>query len=886
MAFDLEKVEEILNNISLDLMMVSTDNLVEISDILGKIEPLEASFSPLEEAKEPARIIAALEEGLKAIICGRVQQVDRAVALVGDGLSMLQELARSLPVGAPFKGDVEAWAASLAELASGEGLLADNSDPELLPSLAVDESLVDLDEMTAETESPEAEQMSAEEEERLQAQPLSAEPEPEIEEPLLPPETLGGDLPAESFIAEFSAELRDIEVALVAAEHKAEPQMALGELAGRFRVILGAASLLNLEDLAWLAFNVGSLIDYVAAEQLPYSPAVTDILLKACDSMIQVLSSLAVKADGSWGCAEGGYDHQQAKDCIDQLWMARQGVLPQVLEESPAAQRTQKSKKIGEIMVEKGFLTEDDLGDLIEAQQNARQATLGDILVERGLIATEDLNWALAEQQKTPERQLGEILVSGGKIDRERLDEAVKDQGQQREAKLGEIMVKSNIAAPDVAQALREQKQINSAASRSQSVTHTVKVETMKLDGLIDLVGELVIAQSLITSNESIINLKEQKITKDLAQVGRLTSELQRNAMSLRMVQIRQTFQKMERLVRDLAHKFDKDVRFEAIGSDTEIDRNMVESIYDPLVHLVRNALDHGLETPQQRLTKGKPAQGLVRLKAYHQGGNVVIELFDDGRGLDTKKVLNKAISQGLISEGENLSEAAIHALVFQPGFSTAEAVSEVSGRGVGMDVVKKSVEMLRGKVDFTSIPDQGSTMTIRLPLTLAIIDGMIVRVGRHRYILPTISIMESFRPNPEDYFTVKNQGEMIKVRQSLVPLIRLDRIVGAQGAIHKPEDALVVVVENEGERRCLLVDEVLGKQEVVIKSLGERLKYIRSLAGGTILGDGQVGLILDVAGLFEVSGLSSGPVSFNSDNELSAGDWGMEDHSSWGAGA
>ncbi len=887
MAFDLEKVEEILNNISLDLMMISTDNLVEISDILGKIEPLEASFASLEEAEKPARIIAALEEGLKAIICGRVQQVDQAVALVGDGLSMLQELARSLPVGAPFKGDVEAWAASLAELASGEGLLADNSDPDLLPALAVDESLVDLDDVAAEIESPEAAEAPEAEEEILREQPVAAEAEPAFDEPLFPSEALGGDLSAESFIAEFSAELRDIEVALVAVEHKAEPHLALAELGGRFHVIVGAASLLNLEDLAWLAFNAGGLIDYVAAEQLPYSPAVTDILLKACDNMIQVLSSLAVKPDGSWGCAEAGYDRQRVRDCIDQLWMARQGVLPQVVEESSIAQRPQKSKKIGEIMVEKGLLTEDDLGDLIEAQQNARQATLGDILLERGLITAEDLNWALAEQQKTPERQLGEILVSGGKIDRERLDEAVKNQGQQREAKLGEIMVKSNIGAPDkVAQALREQKQLNSAASRSQSVTHTVKVETMKLDGLIDLVGELVIAQSLITSNESIINLKEQKITKDLAQVGRLTSELQRNAMSLRMVQIRQTFQKMERLVRDLAHKFDKDVRFETIGSDTEIDRNMVESIYDPLVHLVRNALDHGLETLQQRLAKGKPAQGLVRLKAYHQGGNVVIELFDDGRGLDTKKVFDKAVSQGLISAGENLSEAAIHALVFQPGFSTAETVSEVSGRGVGMDVVKKSVEMLRGKVDFTSVPDQGSTMTIRLPLTLAIIDGMIVRVGRHRYILPTISIMESFRPNPEDYFTVKNQGEMIRVRQSLVPLIRLDRIVGAQGAIHKPEDALVVVVENEGERRCLLVDEVLGKQEVVIKSLGERLKYIRSLAGGTILGDGQVGLILDVAGLFEVSGLATGPVSFNSDTDLSAGDWGMEDQSSWGSGA
>jgi two-component system chemotaxis sensor kinase CheA len=378
----------------------------------------------------------------------------------------------------------------------------------------------------------------------------------------------------------------------------------------------------------------------------------------------------------------------------------------------------------------------------------------------------------------------------------------------------------------------------------------TVKVETPKLDGLIDLVGELVIAQSLVTSNSAISLIKEQKLNKDLAQVSRITSELQRNAMSLRMVPIAPTFQKMNRLVRDLAHKFEKDVRLETIGSDTEVDRNMVESIYDPLVHMVRNALDHGLETQAERKEAGKAPQGTVRLKAYHQGGNVVIEMNDDGRGLDKEKVLKKAMEKGMVPPGKTLSDMAIHALVFQPGFSTSDQVSDVSGRGVGMNVVKSSIEKLRGKVEFSSVWGQGSTMIIRLPLTLAIIDGMIVRVGEHRYILPTISILESFRPPRSNYFTVKNQSEMIKVRDQLVPLIRLNRLVGAEGGVTRPEDGLVVMVEYEGETRCLLVDEVLGKQEVVIKSLGERLKSVRALAGGTILGDGRVGLILDVAGL------------------------------------
>jgi two-component system chemotaxis sensor kinase CheA len=274
---------------------------------------------------------------------------------------------------------------------------------------------------------------------------------------------------------------------------------------------------------------------------------------------------------------------------------------------------------------------------------------------------------------------------------------------------------------------------------------------------------------------------------------------------------------------------------------------------------MIRNALDHGIESPAERRAAGKSPKGALSLKAYHQGGNVVIELTDDGRGLDVARVQRKAEEKGLIQPGEILTPAQAHSMVFQPGFSTNDSVTEISGRGVGMDVVRKSIEQLRGKVDFTSQPGQGSNIAIRLPLTLAIIDGMIVRVGDNRYILPTISINESFRPKPDEYFTVKNQGEMIKVRDNLLPLVRLDQIVNADGAVRDPSDALVVVVENEGQRRCLLVDEVLGKQEVVIKSLGERLKYVRSLAGGTILGDGRVGLILDVNGLFEAGGQGGG---------------------------
>ncbi len=914
MAFNLEQVEKLLDSIGLDLMMISDQNLVEVSELLGKIEALEPHFAPLE-AKEPQIVIASLVTLLEKLIRGQIVESDKAFISVGEGLSILQDLARSLPAGVAFKSDISAWEASWQKLVTESGLVADEasvsslveesaasdfgSSPVELPEEQSEAELKDLPE-----ESPEGENYASESD-LSGGEAFSGETSTdgiEVEStfctdcnPWCAPTA---QIAVEPFILEFTAAVEELQVLLVAGEQKSDPVVALGELTSHYRDFLTTASLLQLEPLARLSSGAINLIEYVLADQVAYAPEVTDILLRVCDYLLCGFKGLIVVEDGqSWEIADGAYDKEDLDSFFEELWLALQGIMPTKAEEEQdsAFQGQGKPKRIGEILVAKGLITEDDLGELIVAQQKARQAPFGDLLVEQELITAQDLQDALSEQKKHPEKRLGEILITLGKLDIDQLEQAVKEQETQREVPLGEFLVKQKIGEPaKLASALREQKQAELMARPTAAAplvgAQTVKVETMKLDGLIDLVGELVIAQSLVSSNEHIASLKEQKINKDLAQVSRITSELQRNAMSLRMVQIRQTFQKMNRLVRDLAHKFEKDVRFETVGNDTEIDRNMVESIYDPLVHLVRNALDHGMEMPSERKEAGKSLQGVVRLKAYHQGGNVVIELSDDGRGLDTEKVLNKAIEQGLVSPGEHLSDSAIHALVFQPGFSTAAQISDVSGRGVGMDVVKKSVEKMRGKVDFTSVFGQGSTMTIRLPLTLAIIDGMIVRVGENRYILPTISISESFRPQMCDYFTVKNSGEMVKVREHLLPLMRLDSLVDAHGALRNPEDALVVVLENEGESRCLLVDEVLGKQEVVIKSLGESLKHVRALAGGTILGDGRVGLILDVGGLFELSNSTSGgggsfATSGGGGNELDDDDdWGMEEGSgSWG---
>jgi two-component system chemotaxis sensor kinase CheA len=316
------------------------------------------------------------------------------------------------------------------------------------------------------------------------------------------------------------------------------------------------------------------------------------------------------------------------------------------------------------------------------------------------------------------------------------------------------------------------------------------------------------------------------------------------------MVPIRQTFQKMARLVRDLSKMSGKHVDLQLSGEDTELDRRVVEDINDPLMHMVRNSVDHGMEDAATRASRGKPAVGRLTLKAYHQGGNVVIEIQDDGQGLNTEKIRAKAIAQGLIDPSAALEPAAIHQLIFQPGFSTAEQVTEISGRGVGMDVVRRNIEALRGRIDIQSTPGEGTTFFIRLPLTLAIVDGLVLRAGEQRFVLPTFSVRESLRPRPEHVHCVQGEPRMVQVRNSLIPLVRLADVFNIAGAMQHAHEATVVVIEDEGDRVALVVDELIGKQEVVIKSLGDTFGDVAGVAGGAIMGDGRIGLILDGHGI------------------------------------
>ena len=375
-----------------------------------------------------------------------------------------------------------------------------------------------------------------------------------------------------------------------------------------------------------------------------------------------------------------------------------------------------------------------------------------------------------------------------------------------------------------------------------------VKLDTSKLDALIDLVGELVIAQSMVVQDPDVQNLESRTLARSLRQLSRTTSELQRNAMSLRMVPVRAAFQKMTRLVRDIGAQQKKQVQLVLDGEETELDRNIVEKLGDPLVHMIRNAVDHGIESPADRTASGKPALGTVRLSASHQRGGILIRIQDDGKGLNAEKIYAKGIEKGLIAPNAELTESEIYGLIFMPGFSTADAITDLSGRGVGMDVVKRNIEGLRGKVEIQSVLGKGSTFNILLPLTLAIIDGLLVGLGNDRYIIPTISVRESFRPKPGMVTTIHERGGMVSVRGKQTPVLRLGQFLGTAGIkARTDEEGIIIVVESGDSMRGILVDELIGKQEVVIKSLGETFKDQNLLAGAAVLGDGSVGLILDV---------------------------------------
>ena len=383
-----------------------------------------------------------------------------------------------------------------------------------------------------------------------------------------------------------------------------------------------------------------------------------------------------------------------------------------------------------------------------------------------------------------------------------------------------------------------------------------ISVNVTKLDKLMDLVGELVISEAMVTQNPDIAGLTLDNFQKAARQHRKIISELQDVAMSIRMIPLSATLQRINRIVRDMSRKLSKEVRLEITGEETEVDKNIIERISDPLMHLVRNSVDHGIEPAEERKKKGKPEAGTITIEAKNAGGDVLIIVKDDGRGLDKESILKKARANGLINKPETeLTDKEIYSYIFLPGFSTTEEITEFSGRGVGMDVVAKNIADVGGTVSVDSTPDEGTTITLRIPLTLAIMGGMIVRVGKSTYTIPVLNIRESFKANEDNVITDIEGNEMIMIRGECYPILRLHRIYKVKTEITNISDGIIVMVENDGKGFCIFVDELVGEQQVVVKALPnyiKNIKKVRGVAGCTLLGDGSISLILDIKDLIE----------------------------------
>ncbi len=447
-------------------------------------------------------------------------------------------------------------------------------------------------------------------------------------------------------------------------------------------------------------------------------------------------------------------------------------------------------------------------------------------------------------------KPLGEILVDMGAASEEEVRKALEVQ----EKPVGQLLMENGIVKKDdVAKALEIQRAQGGAehAPTEDVRRREIRVDTGKLDKLFDLVGELITAEAMVYNSPDLEGLRLDFFSKSFSALTKISREIQETAMMIRMIPLEGLFHKMSRLVRDLSRKFGKPIDFRISGEDTEMDKNVIEEISDPLVHIIRNALDHGVETPETRRAAGKAETGTLSLDAHYEGSEIWISIKDDGAGLNRERILQKAIERGLIQGDPALAtDKEIFHLIFAPGFSTATVVSDVSGRGVGMDVVKRNLEKIRGRVDVRTEAGKGTEFVLQIPLTMAIIDGITVRAGSGFYSIPLNDIFEFFKARPEQITRTEHGEELVNLRGAIMPLLKLGEIFEIEGASLNPLEGIILVVQSSGHRACLLIDEVIGNQQIVIKSLSEYIGKVEGLSGCSILGDGTVSFIIDTGRL------------------------------------
>ncbi|MFQ5509390.1 MAG: chemotaxis protein CheA [Leptospirillia bacterium] len=603
--------------------------------------------------------------------------------------------------------------------------------------------------------------------------------------------------------------------------------------------IKGGAGSVGFADLAGFTHTVENVLDQMREHTLGVSRELISVLLNCADCMARLLDAAMDQGD-----APG---ESEVAALVEQL----NGYLGNTVDAATAAAdaastaiETQDAPAgTGERTFSINFRFKPDLLEsgtdpsmLLSELEELGELTIRSVDSDR-VPTLENLN--------PYELHLGWELELKGSVTKEDLDGVFIFVTDDHPVTFSEVVDKVEAAPTDAASEQPKKK--------AKSAVSSVRVDTERLDRLINLVGELVIGQARV-AQVTLENNAPPETESAVEGLQRVVRELQEEAMGMRMLPVGPTFVQFQRVVRDLAISQGKEVNLEIQGQEVELDKSIIEKIGDPLKHMVRNSVDHGLETSEERVAAGKPPVGTVKLAAYHAEGNIVIEITDDGRGLDAEAIAAKAIREGVIPEDHSLTLDQIHMLVFHAGLSTAKEITDVSGRGVGMDVVRRNIEQLRGTISIDTELGKGSTFKICLPLTLAIIDGMALAVGDETFLIPLLSIVESIRPERQAVESVGGREELVMVRGEALPLIRLQEQLGVPGESRHPSEALVIIVESGGKRYCLQVDDILGQQQVVIKTMEQNYKKVDGVAGATILPDGKVAMILDIGALVRSS--------------------------------
>lgn len=685
------------------------------------------------------------------------------------------------------------------------------------------------------------------------------------------------DLHKAAYQEEANELLAELEASLLELEENPDDMELIGRVFRAMHTIKGSGAMFGFDDIAEFTHDVETFFDLVREGKIKVTKQIIDLTLKACDQirrMVQgdeidakrsesiingfktIISAPPPHSHGQNGTSTGetverkvkatfrikffpapetfatGGNPLQLLDDLRQLGQcritARTDRVPELKDLAPTAchmgwdillttDRGEDAIKDIFIFVEgesEIAIEEIDSEDIVN---DIEYRPIGQILVNRGEISPETLSQALEEKVK-----IGELLIATKQTDSEAVEAALIEQEYVRE--------------------IRKKRQEAAAAT-------SIRVAADKLDKLVDLVGELVTVQARLTQKASIQN--DSELVMIAEEVERLTADLRDNAMGIRMLPIGTTFSRFKRLVRDLSSELGKSVEMITDGGDTELDKTVIERLSDPLVHIIRNSIDHGIENADERKAAGKPVQGTVKLSAEHRGTNVLIKIKDDGAGLDVEAIKRKGVEKGLIDKDAELSEKDIFSLIFNPGFSTAKEITDVSGRGVGMDVVKKNIEALRGSIEIDSVKGTGTTMTLKLPLTLAIIDGLLVEIGDTSFVMP-LSVIEECIELTSDTVNKTHGRHMATLRGELVPYISLREFFGISS--DQPEISQIAIAEVDGSRMGFVVDRVIGQHQTVIKSLGRVYKDVEGISGATILGDGSIALMLDVNQLSQMA--------------------------------